>query len=176
MIRRSGRLTQSRCTHLIAQLRCIDAHFALIDGFAARLTLSSCCCIAHEAHVEGDLVASGDEVIVRRSMLGVDVLAVVDGQVLSRQLQRELLVAELLTRRSDARHFLLRQLVEVSLDLTRREYTRRRPCEAKLLRLNLRGLRVHLEAETLLDVLKLLVVDFVILARTFAGLAGLSVD
>lgn len=71
-------------------------------------------------NVEGDLVASGHKVLVRRLILRLHVLAVGQRQVLLGQLEGQLLVAMALAGGADFRHLVLGQRVKVALDLRSR--------------------------------------------------------
>lgn len=102
-------------------------------------------------------------------------LAVFQGEVLSRQLKGELLVTILFARSAEFWHFIGREEIKVALDLIRGENAGRRPCIAELFRLDMGCFRVGLQAESVLDILKLLMVDLVIFAWTFASLTGFSV-
>lgn len=85
-----------------------------------------------------------------------------------------MLITILFARTADLGNLFGRQQLEISLDFVRRENARRRPSVAELLGINLRCFGVGFEAESVLDILQLFMVDLMVLAWTLASLTGFS--
>lgn len=162
-------------THLITQFRRIHAHFTLIQRLSTARTLATIARVTYKSNVKRNLIPHRNKILVRGAIVILDVLAVFQGEVLSRQLKGELLVTILFARCAELWHFVGREEIKVTLDLIRGENAGRRPRVAELFRLDLGCFRVGLQAESVLDILQLLMVDLVIFAWTFARLTGFSV-
>lgn len=163
----------------LAHLRRHDGHVILLHD---PRTLSTFHALGdgsiHIADVEGDLVAGVDELLVDLPLhIRAEMSTIGDGEVLTRQLQHELLLAELLSLRVGPRHDVVGQGGHVLLHLLPRQ-TGRHPgvavahragnitaCSARI-----RHVRRRLEAESLVDVEGLVRGELVI------GLLALAVD
>jgi len=106
-------------------------------------------------------------------VLHLQVLAVLQREVLFGQLVRDLSLPAAGAFAAQPGHHFVGQLLEVAVDARGGTHSGRNPREAQIPRLHSRiRRRDQLEAESLMHVGSLLLIDGMRLARTFAGLAG----